>query len=55
MATNWDSDELIQLSLMKKFSLHGLIPNSKRLVKLKFSKVRISVQEDYALTQCINL
>jgi len=54
VATNWDSDKLIQLSLMKEFSLPGLIPNSKRLVKLKFSKVRVGVHEDYARTLCIN-
>lgn len=40
MAARLDTHELMQLSLLKKFLMYDLIPNSKYLVKLMFSEVR---------------
>ena len=37
MAVNWNSHELLELFLLWNQSLHNLVPNSQRLVKLILS------------------
>ena len=37
MTVNWNSHELLELSLVWNRSLHYLVPNSQRLVKLILS------------------
>ena len=37
MAVNWNSHELLELSLLWSQSLHNLVPNSQYLVKLMLS------------------